>query len=68
MYFVLCNELLACMLLASNAVVFWSGILVLYIYCIVRLVPLPSVIHMSMKGFQEYVSVFLFSCHHMHDF
>lgn len=68
MYFVLCNELLACILFASNAVVFCLGILVLYIYCIVRLVPMPSVIHMSMKEFQEYVSVFLFSSHHMHDF
>lgn len=68
MHFVPCTELLACMLLASNAVVLCLGILVLYIYCIVRLVPMPSVIHMSMKGFQEYVSVVLFSCHHMHDF
>lgn len=68
MYFVLCNELLACMLLASNAVVFWLGILILYIYRIVRFVPMPDVIHMPMKGFQEYVSVFIFSCHHMHDF
>lgn len=58
MHFVRWAELLTCILLDSYAVVFCLSILVPRI---VRLVPMPPVIHMSMEGFQGYVSVFLFS-------
>lgn len=56
MHFVHYTELLACVLLASNAMVFCLSISV---PCIVRLVPQPCAIPMSQNAFQVYVSVFL---------